>query len=92
MYLLAEATNADIPNWLQLCAQAGIAGVVLFYFGSKLVPALLQAQKEALAAFREEMAAERAAHAEAVARTHERIDDANNRIDELTKAVLTKAA
>lgn len=71
----------DVPNWMQLVAQVGIAGVVLWYFGRVLVPALLLAQKEALTAFREEMSAERESHAAAVARTHDRID-------ELTKVVL----
>lgn len=73
--LLAQeaAKDANSGNiWGPTLVQAGIAGVVLWYVGSSLIPRLLDANDRAIAAFKEEAKLEREAHSRALdlQRTH----------------------
>lgn len=98
-----DTSPSAVQTWGQIIAQLGVAGGALYWLGRYLVPRLIDAQAAALTAFREELKAEREAHAAALAaareqhaelvqRTHERIDNLAGEVRALNDRVAQTAA
>jgi len=89
---LAEEVTASIGAWGPVVAQFGIAALVLWYVGEKLVPKLMEANSAALTAFRDEMKEQRGHDAALTAETHKRLDNLGAEIREMSKTIAAKAA
>lgn len=86
MPLLATTEPGDLPAWVQTIVQVGVAGAVLWYVGNRLLPRLMDANRDQLTAFREEMKAERDLHSQQVTRTHDRLDNLTTEVRRLADA------
>lgn len=85
--LLCEEAPSSVGAWGPVVAQFGIAALVLWYVGEKLVPKLMEANASALTAFRDEMKEQRTHDAALTAETHKRLDTLGNEVREMTKAI-----
>ena len=94
MPLLAEDNVVTVQDaftaWAPFIANVGIAGWVLWYCGTKLIPKFMESNEKLVTAFREEAKAEREHHTQSVLITHERINGLGEKVDELTAAVNSK--
>jgi hypothetical protein len=89
---LLEETVVSLGSWAPVVAQFGVAAMVLWYVGERLIPKLMEANREALIAFRDEMKTQRLHDAELTAETHKRLDTLGAEIREMSRSVAAKAA
>lgn len=89
--LAADAVTPGLDAWGPVIAQLGIAGLVLWYVGTKLIPRLFEANERLVVAFRDEARAERDAHTTALnaqrAHDEKRTSETHARIDDLASEV-----
>lgn len=87
--------GADVPSgldvWGPTIAQLGVAGLVLWYVGNKLIPKLLDANAETIRAFRDEMREQREHDDTRTAETHKRISELSTEVRRLADHSLKAA-
>jgi len=90
--ILCEETVVSLGSWAPVVAQFGVAAMVLWYVGERLIPKLMEANREALIAFRDEMKTQREHDSSLTTETHKRLDALGAEIREMSKTVAAKAA
>lgn len=82
-----EVAAVSFGAWAPVLAQFGVAAMVLWYVGERLIPKLMEANRDALLAFRDEMKVQREHDAVLTAETHKHLDTLAVEVREMSKSI-----